>query len=29
MGLDVAREAVQFAASATWVSRDDGAESAV
>ena len=27
--LDVARDAVQFAASATWDSRDDGAESAV
>ena len=29
MSLDVARDAVQFAASATWDSRDDGAESAV
>ena len=29
MGLDVAREAVQFAAIETWNSSDDGAESAV
>ena len=29
MSLDVARDAVQFAAIETWNSRDDGTESAV